>query len=81
MLQRSGVQERGARCVEKNYALLRRLNPIFEERSAMLLAQAMIPSLDEDITAMMREKSHMKLHSETKGDVGMRSTLIVSTQV
>jgi hypothetical protein len=49
---------------------LRRLNPAFEQRSAVLPAQARIPSLDE--------QSRMKLHSETRGDVGMRSTLIVS---
>jgi hypothetical protein len=28
--------------------------------------------------AMMQEESRMKLHSEAKRDVGMRSTLIVS---
>jgi hypothetical protein len=57
---------------------LRRLNPAFEQRSAVLLAQARIPSLDEAIAAMMREESRMKLYSEAKRDIGIRSTLIVS---
>jgi Zinc knuckle len=57
---------------------LRRLNPAFEQRSAVLLAQARIPSLDEAIAAMMQEDSRMKLHSEAREDVGMRSALIVS---
>jgi Zinc knuckle len=57
---------------------LRRLNPAFEQRSAMLLAQARIPSLDETIATMMQEESRMKLHSDARGDVGMRSTMMVS---
>jgi hypothetical protein len=57
---------------------LKRLNPTFKQRSAVLLAQARIPSLDEAIAAMMQEESRIKLHSEAKGDVGMRSTMIVS---
>jgi Zinc knuckle len=56
---------------------LRRLNSIFEQRSAVLLAQVRIPSLDEAIAAMMLEESRMKLHSEAKRDVRMRSALIV----
>jgi ABC-type branched-subunit amino acid transport system ATPase component len=43
----------------------------------MLLAQVRILSLDEAIAGMMQEESHMKLHSETKGDVRMHSTLVV----
>jgi Zinc knuckle len=56
---------------------LRRLNSIFEQRSAVLLAQVRIPSLDEAIAAMMLEESRMKLHSKAKRDVRMRSALIV----
>jgi hypothetical protein len=43
----------------------------------MLLAQARIPSVDKAIATMMQEESRMKLHSEAKRDVRMRSALIV----
>ncbi|KAJ4737614.1 Transposon Ty1-H Gag-Pol polyprotein [Rhynchospora pubera] len=56
---------------------LRRLNPAFEHRTAVLLAQTRIPSLDEAIAAMMQEESRIKLLSEANG-VGVRSALTVS---
>jgi hypothetical protein len=57
---------------------LKRLNPTFERRSMMLLDNARISSLDEPITVMLSEESHMKLHLKVKGDVGMHSTLVIS---
>jgi hypothetical protein len=71
------VQDRRARCAEKNYALSVEAKSNFKQRSAVLLAQARIPSLDEIIAAMMQEDSRMELHSEAKGDAEMRSTLTV----
>jgi hypothetical protein len=44
----------------------------------VLLPQAMIPSLDEAIAAMIHEENSMNLHSEARRDVGMPSALIVS---
>jgi Zinc knuckle len=71
--------KKGERDVQRRTMhFLRRLNPAFEQRNVMLLAQARIPSLDKAIATMMQEESRMKLHSEAKRDVMMRSALVVS---
>jgi Zinc knuckle len=59
------VQERG-------------LNPAFEPRCAVLLAQPKIPSLEETISAMVHEESRIRLQSGAAGLPGVKSALAVS---
>jgi Zinc knuckle len=66
------------RSQERTIQFLGNLNPAFDQRRAMLLAQTKIPSLEEAIATMMQEESHMKLHFDVNGSVKMRSTLVVS---
>jgi hypothetical protein len=54
------------------------LNPAFDQRRVMLLAQIKIPPLEEAIAAMIQEESRMKLNSDANGSVEMRSALAVS---
>jgi hypothetical protein len=51
------------------------LSPAFDQRRSILLAQMIIPSLNESITAMIQEESCMKLHSEPSMPFSMRSAL------
>ena len=57
---------------------LRHLDSAFEQRSAMLLAQSKIPSLDEAISAMIQEESRIGLQAGTGGLPGAKSALAVS---
>ncbi|XP_078172918.1 uncharacterized protein LOC144566765 [Carex rostrata] len=57
---------------------MRGLNPAFEPRCAVLLAQSKIPSLDETILAMIQEESRIGLHAGTGGLPQVKSALAVS---
>lgn len=57
---------------------LSRLNPTFDQRRGVFLAQTKIPPLEEAIAIMMQEESHKRLHSEASGLRGMRSALAAS---
>jgi hypothetical protein len=57
---------------------LRRLNPTFEQRSAVLLAQSKITSLDEAIFAMIQEESCVDLQAGSGGLSGPKSALAVA---
>jgi hypothetical protein len=54
------------------------LNPAFDQRRSVLLAQTMIPSLDESIATMIQEESRMKLHSEPSMPFDVRSALAIA---
>ena len=57
---------------------LRGLNPAFETRCAVLLAQPKIPSLDEAILAMIQEESRIRLQAGAGGLPQVKSALAVS---
>ncbi|XP_078148100.1 uncharacterized protein LOC144543639 [Carex rostrata] len=57
---------------------MRGLNPAFEPRCAVLLAQPKIPSLDEAISAMIQEESRMGLQAGAGGLSQVKSALAVS---
>ncbi|KAJ9550922.1 hypothetical protein OSB04_014967 [Centaurea solstitialis] len=59
---------------------LKHLNPTFDQRRAVILAQEKIPTLNEAIAAMIQEESRMKLLSDATGLPGMRSALTASNQ-
>ena len=71
-------KEREALIQERTMLFLQGLAPTFEQRTAMLLAQARIPSLEEAISAMIQEESRIKLQVGTGGLPGMKSALVVS---
>jgi Zinc knuckle len=52
------------------------MNPIFDQRRLVLLAQTKISSLDEAISVMIQEESRMKPHSESGELSGARSILV-----
>lgn len=57
---------------------LSRLNPAFDQRRRVFLAQKKIPPLEEAIMIMIQEESRKRLHSEASGLQGMRSALAAS---
>jgi hypothetical protein len=57
---------------------MRGLNPVFDPRCAVLLAQPKIPSLEETISAMVQEESRIRLQSGAAGLSGVKSALAVS---
>lgn len=54
---------------------LAHLNSAFNQRGSVLVAQTKIPSLDETVSAMIREESCMRLHFELSELPGARSAL------
>lgn len=71
-------KEREALVQERTMLFLQGLAPVFEQRTAMLLAQTKIPSLEEAVSAMIQEESRIKLHAGTGGPPGVKSALAVS---
>jgi protein-arginine kinase len=55
------------------------LSLAFDQRSSILLAQTMIPSLDESIAVMIHEESHMRLHSEPSMPFGVQLALVTAS--
>jgi Zinc knuckle len=71
--------KRGARDTQRRTMhFMRGLNPAFEPRCAVLLAQPKIPSLEETISAMVQEESRIRLQSGAAGLPGVKSALAVS---
>jgi hypothetical protein len=70
--------KRGARDTQRTMHFMRGLNPTFEPRCAVLLAQPNIPSLEETISAMVQEESRIRLQSDAAGLPGVKSALAVS---
>jgi Retrotransposon gag protein/Zinc knuckle len=71
--------KRGARDTQrKTMHFMRGLNPAFEPRCAMLLAQPKISSLEETISAMVQDESKIRLQSGAVGLPGVKSALAAS---
>jgi hypothetical protein len=70
--------KRGARDTQRTMHFMRGLNPAFEPRCAVLLAQPKIPSLEETISTMVQEESRIRLQSGAAGLPGVKSALAVS---
>jgi Retrotransposon gag protein len=71
--------KKGARDTQmRTMHFMRGLNPAFEPRCAVLLAQPNIPSLEETISAMVQEDSRIRLQSGAAGLPGVKSALAVS---
>jgi Zinc knuckle/Retrotransposon gag protein len=68
--------KKGVRDVQKRTLhFLRHLDSTFDQKSAMLLAQSKIPSLDEAISAMIQEESCIGLQAGSGGLSGPKSAL------
>ncbi|XP_047312938.1 uncharacterized protein LOC124916252 [Impatiens glandulifera] len=63
---------------DRTMGFLRGLAPTFEQRTAMLLAQPKIPSLEEAVSAMIQEETRIELQAGAGGLPGVKSALAVS---
>jgi Retrotransposon gag protein len=71
--------KRGARDTQmRTMHFMSGLNPAFELRCAVLLAQPKIPALEETISAMVQEESRIRLQSGAARLSGVKSALAVS---
>ena len=70
-----GCKSREFNAQMRTMQFLAHLNPAFDQRRSVILAQAKIPTLDEAVSAMIQEESRMRLHSESGGPPGARSAL------
>jgi Retrotransposon gag protein/Zinc knuckle len=71
--------KRGARDTQRRTMhFMRGLNPAFESRCAVLLAQPKISSLEETISVMVQKESRIRLQSGAAGLPGVKSALAAS---
>ncbi|XP_020266984.1 uncharacterized protein LOC109842530 [Asparagus officinalis] len=73
-----GCKEREASLQKRTMLFLQGLAPAYEQRTALLLTQTKIPSLEEAVSAMIQEEIRIRLQAGTGELTGEKSALVVS---